>query len=151
MTGEKFHFSQYFSFRNIARHNLPLSVGTYLIFKSFPVLMYQCSRPVHHRSFQIKENPNSLKYYLIVHKFLFSLFLLNIFDHGSHFSFKSSKMVTTASPTQTIQEGNQKEIRLLVTSSPISNDNGTRFAPKSLLDAAIKLFSAPCPINPINP
>ena len=60
-------------------------------------------------------------------------------------------MVTTASPTQTIQEGNQKELRLLVTSSPISNDNGTRFAPKSLLDAAIKLLSAPCPINPINP
>ena len=26
MTGEKFHFSQNFSFRNIARHNLPLSV-----------------------------------------------------------------------------------------------------------------------------
>ena len=60
-------------------------------------------------------------------------------------------MVTTASPTQTIQEGNQKEIRLLVTSSPISNDNGTRFAPKSLLDAAIKFLSAPCSINPINP
>ena len=60
-------------------------------------------------------------------------------------------MVTTASPTQTIQEGNQKELRLLVTSSPISNDNGTRFAPKYLLDAAIKFLSAPCPINPINP
>ena len=57
-------------------------------------------------------------------------------------------MVTTASLTQTIQEGNQKELRLLVTSSPISNDNETsRFAPKSLLDAAIKLLPAPFPIK----
>ena len=60
-------------------------------------------------------------------------------------------MVTTASPTQTIQEGNQKELRLLVTSSPISNDNGTRFAPKSLLDAAIKFLSAPLPLIQLIP
>ena len=60
-------------------------------------------------------------------------------------------MVTTASPTQTIQEGNQKGLRLLVTSSPISNDNGPRFAPKSLLDAAIKFLSAPAPLIQLIP
>ena len=58
------------------------------------------------------------------------------------------KLVTTASPTQTTREGNQKDLRLLVTSSPISNDNETsRFAPKSLLDAAIKLLSLPSPLK----
>ena len=35
-----------------------------------------------------KENPNSSKYYLRVYKFMFSLFVLNVFDHSFHFSFK---------------------------------------------------------------
>ena len=35
------------------------------------------------------------------------------------------KLVTTASPTQTTQEGNQKDLRLLATSSPSSYDKQT--------------------------
>ena len=35
-----------------------------------------------------KENPNSSKYYLRVYKFMFSLFVLNVFYHSFHFSFK---------------------------------------------------------------
>ena len=62
-------------------------------------------------------------------------------------------MVTTGSPTQTTQEGrNQKDLWLLVSSFPSSNDDETSwFAPKSLLDAAIKLLSAPSPIKKIYP
>ena len=58
------------------------------------------------------------------------------------------KLVTTASPTQTSQEGNQKDLLLLVS----SNDNKTsRFAPKSLLDATIKLLPSPPPWKKIYP
>ena len=84
--------------------------------------------------------------------FLFSLFLLNIFDHSSHFPLSYQKLVTTASPTQSTQGGNQKDLRLLVTSSPSSNAQETLwFAPNSLLDAAIKLLSAPSSIEKIHP
>ena len=62
-------------------------------------------------------------------------------------------MVTTGSPTQTTQEGrNQKDLWLLVSSFPSSIDDETSwFAPKSLLDAAIKLLPVPSPIKKIYP
>ena len=50
------------------------------------------------------------------------------------FPSSCQKLVTTALPSQTIQEGrNQKDLRLFVSSSPSSNDKETPcFAPKSL-------------------
>ena len=81
------------------------------------------------------------------------MFLLNIFDHSSYFSFKLQKLITTASPTLTTQESrSQKDRRLLVTSSPSRNDNETLwFAPKSLLDAAIKILPTLSPLKKIYP
>ena len=74
------------------------------------------------------ENPFSFKFEIAIFIFPFSLFLLKILDHSSHFSFKLSE-ISLNSPTQTTQEGNQKDLLLLVS----SNGNETsRFAPKSL-------------------
>ena len=65
------------------------------------------------------------------------------------FPSSCQKLVTTALPSKTIQEGcNQKDLRLFVSSSPSSNDKETPwFAPKSLLHYHIKLLSALFPIK----
>ena len=79
--------------------------------------------------------------------------MLNNSDHSSHFPPSCQKLVTTALPSKTIQEGcNQKDLRLFVSSSPSSNDKETPwFAPKSLLHYDIKLLSALFPIKKIYP
>ena len=124
-----------------------------LIFKSFPVLLYSLWTACTSRVILIKKAPIPQNIIWEFKSFFFFCFLLNNSDHSSHFPPSCQKLVTTALPSKTIQEGcNQKDLRLFVSSSPSSNDKETPwFASKSLLHYDIKLLSALFPIKKIPP